>query len=49
MKLILTGAAGHIGSYLLEKINLISKIKEVILIDDMTSNRYISLFNLNKK
>ncbi len=49
MKLILTGAAGHIGSYLAEKINLIPKIKEVILIDNMSSNRYISIFNLNKK
>ncbi len=49
MKLIITGAAGHIGSYLSEKINFISKIKEVILIDNMSSNRYISIFNLNKK
>ncbi len=49
MKLIVTGAAGHIGSYLAEKINLIPKIKEVVLIDNMSSNRYISIFNLNKK
>lgn len=49
MKLIVTGAAGHIGSYLSEKINLIPKIKEVILIDNMSSNRYISIFNLNTK
>jgi nucleoside-diphosphate-sugar epimerase len=49
MKLIITGSCGHIGSYLAEKIYLIPKIKEVILIDNLSSNRYVSLFNLNKK
>jgi UDP-glucose 4-epimerase len=49
MKLIITGSCGHIGSYLAEKIHLIPKIKEVILIDNLSSNRYISLFNLKKK
>ena len=49
MKLIITGSCGHIGSYLAEKIYLIPKIKEVILIDNLSSNRYISLFNLRKK
>jgi UDP-glucose 4-epimerase len=49
MKLIITGSCGHIGSYLAEKIYVIPKIKEVILIDNLSSNRYISLFNLRKK
>ena len=49
MKLIITGSCGHIGSYLAEKIHLIPKIKEVILIDNLSSNRYISLFNLKTK
>ena len=49
MKLIITGCCGHIGSYITEKINLISKIKEVILIDNLKSNRFHSLFNLSKK
>jgi UDP-glucose 4-epimerase len=49
MKLIITGSCGHIGSYLAEKIHLIPKIKEVILIDNLSSNRYVSLFNLKKK
>ena len=49
MKLIITGCCGHIGSYVTEKIHLIPKIKEVILIDNLKSNRYYSLFNLNKK
>ena len=49
MKLIITGSCGHIGSYVSEKIHLIPKIKEVILIDSLNSNRHVSLFNLNKK
>ena len=49
MKLIITGACGHIGSFLAERIHLISKIKKTILIDNLVSNRHCSLFNLNKK
>ena len=46
MKLIITGSCGHIGSFVANKIHLIPKIKEIILIDNLSSNRYISLFNL---
>lgn len=49
MKILLTGACGHIGSYILENINKIKNIEEVILIDNFYSQRYLSLFNLNKK
>ena len=49
MKLIITGCCGHIGSYITEKIHLIPKIKEVILIDNLKSNRFYSIFNLKKK
>ena len=48
MKIIITGACGHIGSYVTDKINQIKKIKEVILIDNLNSQRYSSLFNLKK-
>jgi|TARA_B110000211_G_C14074959_1_gene551612 UDP-glucose 4-epimerase len=48
MKIIITGACGHIGSYVTDKINGIKKIKEVILIDNLNSQRYSSLFNLKK-
>lgn len=48
MKIIITGACGHIGSYVTDKINNIKKIKEVILIDNLNSQRYSSLFNLKK-
>jgi len=49
MKLLITGACGHIGSYLVENIHKVKKIKEVILIDNFNTQRYNSLFHLNKK
>lgn len=48
MKLLITGACGHIGSYLINNIHKLSKVKEVILIDNFNSKRYFSLFNLKK-
>ena len=48
MKIIITGACGHIGSYLTSNIHKIKKIKEVILIDNFNSQRFSSLFNLKK-
>tara|TARA_B110000263_G_C15244307_1_gene480946 strand:+ start:130 stop:1059 length:930 start_codon:yes stop_codon:yes gene_type:complete len=49
MKLLITGACGHIGSYVAEHIHEIKKIKETILIDNLKSNRHSSVFNLRKK
>ncbi len=49
MKLIITGACGHIGSFLAERAHNIKKIKEIILIDNFISERYTSIFNLSKK
>ncbi len=49
MKLLITGACGHIGSYLVENIKKIKKINEVILIDNFNTQRYNALFNLKKK
>ena len=49
MKLLITGACGHIGSYIIERVHQIKKIKEIILIDNFNTQRYISLFKLNKK
>ena len=48
MKLIVTGACGHIGSFIIEKVTKIKRIKEVILIDNFNSHRYSTLFNLKK-
>jgi len=49
MKLLITGACGHIGSHLIEQVHKIKKIKEVVLLDNFNAQRYTSLFNLNKK
>jgi UDP-glucose 4-epimerase len=49
MKLMITGCCGHIGSYLTENLFKIKKIKKTILIDNLESNRFNSLFNLKKK
>ena len=48
MKLLITGACGHIGSYLVDQIYKIKKIKEVLLIDNFNVHRYSTLFNLKK-
>ena len=49
MSLLITGACGHIGSYLAENIHKIKKIKKTILVDNLKSNRFCSLFELGKK
>ena len=49
MKIIITGACGHIGSYIAENIYKIKKVKKTILVDNLKSNRFCSIFNLNKR
>lgn len=49
MKIIITGACGHIGSFLVENLSKIRKVKKSILIDNMRTNKFNSLFNLSKK
>ena len=48
MNLLVTGCCGHIGSYLADNIYKIKKIKITVLIDNIKSNRFCSLFNLGK-
>ena len=48
MNLLITGCCGHIGSYLADNIYKIKKIKKTILVDNIKSNRFCSLFNLSK-
>ena len=48
MKIIITGALGHIGSYLIRNLKLIYKIKTLYLIDNLSSERYSSLYDLKK-
>ncbi len=49
MNLLITGSCGHIGSYVAENIHKIKKIKKTILVDNISSNNYYSLFNFKKK
>ena len=46
MKILITGGAGHIGSYLIRELPNLLKIKEIYIVDNMISNRYCSLFDL---
>ena len=49
MRLIITGGLGHIGSGILKEINSIPKINNVLVIDNLQSNRINVLFDLKKK
>ena len=49
MNILITGACGHIGSYLVENLHKIKKVKKAFLIDNLESNRLDTLFNYKKK
>jgi len=49
MKVLITGACGHIGSFVADNMYKIPKIRETILIDNFESNGFASLYNLKKK
>lgn len=49
MNLLITGCCGHIGSYLVENIYKIKKIKKAIILDNLSSTNINSLFKSNKK
>jgi UDP-glucose 4-epimerase len=46
MKLIVTGAIGHIGSYLIRDLAFQFPGAEIVMIDNMMTQRFPSLFNL---
>jgi UDP-glucose 4-epimerase len=46
MKLVLTGAIGHIGSYLVRDLAVRFPGAEILMIDNMLTHRFPSLFNL---
>ena len=46
MKIIISGALGHIGSYLIRDLPLRLDNLEICLIDNMLTQRYASLYNL---
>ena len=49
MNLLITGCCGHIGSYLVNNIHKIKKIKKCFIVDNFNSTQINSLFNSNKK
>ena len=46
MKIVITGAAGHIGSYIIRDLAEQFRGAEIILIDNLMTQRFSSLFNL---
>jgi nucleoside-diphosphate-sugar epimerase len=46
MKIIVTGALGHIGSALIRRLGIQFPGSQIIIIDNMLTKRYASLFNL---
>ena len=49
MNLLITGCSGHIGSYLINNIFKIKKIKKCFIVDNFNSTQINSLFNSKKK
>ena len=47
-RILITGPLGHIGSWLIRNLSF-SRYDEVVLLDDLSSQRYPSLFNLPKQ
>jgi UDP-glucose 4-epimerase len=46
MKIVVTGALGHIGSALIRQLPLLFPNAEIVMLDNMMTQRYASLFNL---
>lgn len=46
MKIIVTGAIGHIGSYVIRDLGVFFPKSEIVMIDNMMTQRFPSLFNL---
>jgi UDP-glucose 4-epimerase len=46
LKLLISGGLGHIGSGLMQRITKDDGIQEILIIDSLMSQRYVSLFNL---
>ncbi len=47
-KIVVTGALGHIGSRLIRDLPELADNVEIIMIDNLSTQRYASLFNLNR-
>ena len=49
MKILITGAAGHIGSHLISNIHRLKKINKIYLVDNIISNKFSVLFKISNK
>ena len=49
MKIVVTGALGHIGSRLIRDLPLSFPGSEIVMVDNMMTQRYCSLFNLPRE
>jgi UDP-glucose 4-epimerase len=49
MKIVVTGALGHIGSRLIRDLPFSFSGSEIVMVDNMMTQRYCSLFNLPKE
>src|SRR5437867_13412502 len=49
MKVVVTGALGHIGSRLIHQLPAILPGVEMLLLDNLSTQRYCSLFNLPRE
>ena len=46
MKIIVTGAIGHIGSYIIRDLGFFFPDADIVMIDNMMTQRFPSLFDL---
>lgn len=46
MRIVVTGALGHIGSALIRQRDLVRSADEIVMIDDLSTQRFSSLFDL---
>ena len=49
MKILITGAFGHIGSHVIKNTYKIKKIKKIYLVDNISNERFNLLFEINNK
>ena len=46
MRILITGGAGHLGSHLIRKLGQLDCIEEIVVIDNMSTQRFGSFFDL---
>tara|TARA_B100001113_G_C21099734_1_gene618205 strand:+ start:306 stop:1220 length:915 start_codon:yes stop_codon:yes gene_type:complete len=49
MKILITGALGHIGSYVITDLIKVKKIKKIYLLDNLMNDKHNALFNFKSK